>query len=332
MVLTTSIILCTYQGETYLPQQLESILYQTTYPDELVIADDGSTDSTLEIAQEFKNKAPFPVKVIQNETKLGYINNFMKHFLESKTDLVFFSDQDDIWYPNKIEHLIELKEEQPEFVFAFSNTELINDQSQIIDPNFFRTMKLPFKWKDSGGDFFSYFLKNTRVINGCFSAYSKEIRELAINFLNGHPQYEIKIGHDHFLNSLAALSYPKERIVLIPEILMKHREHDQQTVGIGLGEYNHTIEKVKSKKSERRNHLNITKKHLKELIEIGSLVGSDTSQINLIEGYRRFNDKRMANDGNSILKRILFSFKNLLNANYHKNSQFPIKEMLRDLL
>ena len=73
-----SVALCTYNGEKYLPEQLESILQQSMPVNELVVCDDRSSDSTLKILQEFAEKAPFPLRIFQNETNLGSTKNFEK--------------------------------------------------------------------------------------------------------------------------------------------------------------------------------------------------------------------------------------------------------------
>ncbi len=329
---TTSIVLCTYNGASFLPQQLSSILNQTVFPDELIIADDGSTDQSVKIAEQFALEAPFPVSIKKNSKQLGYTKNFISHFLDTTTDFVFFSDQDDVWYPHKIEAILEVATQNPEMALAFSNAELIDSSNQIIDPNFFRTMKLPIKWKDAEGDFFRYYLKNTRVINGCFSVFSKQVRTIAKQYLSNHPNYEIKIGHDHFLNSLTALFLKKEQVELIPEILMKYRVHKDQSIGVGIKTYENMVHKVGQKKKERFNHLNITEKHLKQLIEIQELQQSSIDQINVMKDYRSFNQRRMKNDQLSYFQRFFFSISHFLKGDYHQYCQFPFKELQRDLL
>jgi len=76
-----SIAMCTYNGEAYLGDQLGSIAKQTYPPDELVLGDDGSTDGTLRILDQFSKEAPFPVKVYRNEQRLGPTKNFAKAVL-----------------------------------------------------------------------------------------------------------------------------------------------------------------------------------------------------------------------------------------------------------
>ena len=97
-----SIALATYNGAKYLGNQLESFLHQTKLPDELIVSDDHSHDSTMEILNDFKNKAPFEVKLFKNKGS-GFNDNFENALFNCLGELIFISDQDDKWLPNKIE-------------------------------------------------------------------------------------------------------------------------------------------------------------------------------------------------------------------------------------
>src|SRR5882672_1499287 len=96
---TVSIAMATYNGARFIAEQLQSISNQTAPPSEVVICDDHSTDSTIEIATQFAAKAPFPVRIEKNTERLGYRSNFMKAAHLCKSDFVAFSDQDDVWLP-----------------------------------------------------------------------------------------------------------------------------------------------------------------------------------------------------------------------------------------
>jgi len=91
-----SIALCTYNGEAYLSDQLASIVKQTQQPDELIACDDGSTDNTLQILDQFSGEAPFPVRVYLNQQRLGPTKNFEKAISLCSGDFIFLSDQDDV--------------------------------------------------------------------------------------------------------------------------------------------------------------------------------------------------------------------------------------------
>ena len=97
-----SIALSTYNGEDYIGDQLNSFAEQIYLPDELIVCDDCSQDSTVSIVQQFAYKAPFEVRVFVNERNIGYIKNFSKALSYCSGDIVLLSDQDDVWFPNKL--------------------------------------------------------------------------------------------------------------------------------------------------------------------------------------------------------------------------------------
>ena len=97
-----SIVMATYNGAEYLGEQLESFVNQKRSPEELVVCDDSSTDKTYKILEEFKRSAPFDVVLVKNEHRLGFTKNFEKALANCSGDIIFFSDQDDKWFPSKV--------------------------------------------------------------------------------------------------------------------------------------------------------------------------------------------------------------------------------------
>ena len=97
-----SVAMATCNGGKYLSEQLESLTKQRHLPFELVACDDGSTDGTVEILNEFRKVAPFAVHVYRNKQNLGYADNFFKAASLCSGDWVAFCDQDDVWLPNRL--------------------------------------------------------------------------------------------------------------------------------------------------------------------------------------------------------------------------------------
>lgn len=116
-----SIAMATYNGAQYLKAQLQSFVDQTRQPDELVITDDCSTDETGAIILEFAQVAPFKVVFYRNEQKLGYCGNFNAALIKVTGDIVFLSDQDDVWFPEKIEHMINVAERHPKALVVMND-------------------------------------------------------------------------------------------------------------------------------------------------------------------------------------------------------------------
>src|SRR5262252_4893004 len=125
-----SIALCTSNGQTYLKDQLESYLNQSRLPDELVVCDDVSSDNTVKILEEFAGSAPFPVLIRRNDKQLGYVKNFERCVLECSGDIIFFSDQDDVWNSQKIELMLRVFEQSPGVGVVFCDAELVDGELQ----------------------------------------------------------------------------------------------------------------------------------------------------------------------------------------------------------
>jgi hypothetical protein len=98
-----SIAMGTYNGGRYLREQLDSLAAQTLLPHELHIGDDGSTDDTHAIVQEFGRSSTFPVHLHVNARNLGFGENFIQTALRCSGDWIAFCDQDDVWLPEKLQ-------------------------------------------------------------------------------------------------------------------------------------------------------------------------------------------------------------------------------------
>jgi glycosyltransferase involved in cell wall biosynthesis len=97
-----SIAMATYNGAGYLPAQLASLAVQSALPSELVVTDDGSTDATAQIIEDFARFAAFPVKLFRNQTRLMFRDNFLRAAELCTGELIAFCDQDDVWHPDKL--------------------------------------------------------------------------------------------------------------------------------------------------------------------------------------------------------------------------------------
>lgn len=127
-----SIAMATYNGERFLPDQLNSLLDQTRLPQELVVCDDDSKDQTIDILRDFKKRAPFPVQLFCNEKNLGYTKNFEQSISLCSGELIALCDQDDIWYPEKLRRLEKGFSLSGKIGLAFSDSDLIDESGSRI--------------------------------------------------------------------------------------------------------------------------------------------------------------------------------------------------------
>ncbi len=205
-----SIALATYNGERFLHQQLNSLLAQSRLPEEIIICDDGSTDSTKSILNEYKKKHPEIIAVYENKTNLGYIKNFERCISLCTGDYIALCDQDDIWEPQKLEIL---QNTIGESVLIHSDASLIDSDGEIIEISFTAVGK-----KDIKVDFTTLFFKPS--ITGCTLMFDRKI-------LADIPAFPALIPHDYFISLLAS----EKGIAYVPIPLVKYRQHDKNILG-----------------------------------------------------------------------------------------------------
>ncbi|MGL4364416.1 MAG: glycosyltransferase, partial [Bacteroidales bacterium] len=139
--------MATYNGEKYIKEQLDSILCQIGDDSELIISDDGSTDSTLDIIRAYNDER---IKVFihekkENKLRRGYKNlqyvykNFENALIHAKGDYIFLSDQDDIWLSNKVERM--MQEFDKEVQCILHNNIVVNNESKVLLESFFQYSK-----------------------------------------------------------------------------------------------------------------------------------------------------------------------------------------------
>ena len=126
-----SVLLCTYNGEKYIEKQLQSIIDQTIRPDEVIIKDDCSTDGTISVCEKFIQDNNLAWKVEKNQKNLGYRMNFITGLKETKGDIVFLCDQDDIWKENKVEVMSKLMQDN-KIKSLTSTYDLMDDEDRVI--------------------------------------------------------------------------------------------------------------------------------------------------------------------------------------------------------
>ena len=134
-----SVALCTLNGEKFLRTQLASLVDQTMQIDELVVFDEGSTDKTMEILLQYKDR--LPMQIHQNPTRLGTYRNFEKAISVCTGDYIFPADQDDFWDIQKIERIVTYLNQKPEIDVAFTDAVLVDEFGQISGKKLWSTFR-----------------------------------------------------------------------------------------------------------------------------------------------------------------------------------------------
>ena len=256
MGMNVSVVLCTYQGARFLAEQLQSILAQTQRPDEIIVSDDASTDATVAIAEEMLRGSDIAYEIHVNTQNIGFRQNFAQAMQRASGDILFLSDQDDVWHPEKIARML-VPFERPETLLAFHDAALVGSHLQPLAPSFWRTMTFdPALFLT--GDYRRLLVSN--VVQGSASAFRRSLLEDAL------PIPETAI-HDEWLALFAAL---RSGLVPVPEALMKYRQNDGNALGAGavtltdrLARWSHLGTKIRESQRElhrRRQMLEVWKK------------------------------------------------------------------------
>lgn len=130
--MTISVALCTYNGARFIRKQIESILNQTNRVDEIVICDDGSTDETLSIVNSLCKGFDVSVRIYQNESNLGVCANFQKAVDLCEGEIIFLSDQDDVWHLDKVDAVVKYFNKHPDKQVVFTDATLIDETDEIV--------------------------------------------------------------------------------------------------------------------------------------------------------------------------------------------------------
>jgi hypothetical protein len=217
-----SIALCTYNGELFLARQLASIQQQTVLPYELVICDDGSTDNTLEIVRDFAASVLFPVRIFRNEHNLGFVANFERAIGLCQGDLIALSDQDDIWYPTRLERAQMAFAAHPEVGLVFSDADIIDDQDRLTGKRLWLNFGFAgdLKQRLLAGDY--TVLVRNRFVTGATVMFRSRLRANCLPFGSGWL-------HDEWLAPTAAAVAD---VLPIDSPLIRYRIHTSQQVGL----------------------------------------------------------------------------------------------------
>ncbi len=199
-----SIAMATFNGEKFIDEQLNSFLSQTRLPDEVIVTDDCSSDRTEEIVRAFSEKAPFEVLFSRNEHNVGYCANFNNALKKTTGDLVFLSDQDDVWFPEKIDRISALAEKKPHVMAFMNNAELTDADLSPLG-----TTKL--------GQLYSAGFGSDSFVMGCCMAVKRDLLDLSMPI---HSKFK---SHDGWLSWFADGLGGK---LIIDEVLQYYRRHN----------------------------------------------------------------------------------------------------------
>lgn len=200
-----SVCMATYNGEKYIREQIVSILGQLKQFDELIISDDGSNDGTLEIVRSFNDDR---IKIVYNSLGKGYSQNFENAIKSALGEIIFLSDQDDVWFGDKVEKMLVLLEDSQ---LVVSNAQFVDENLDLIKETFFSLR--------GGQRGFLNNLYKSRYLGACM-AFRKEIYSKLFPF----PSNRNLCPHDLWITLIAEFYF---KVSTIDEPLIYYRRHGE---------------------------------------------------------------------------------------------------------
>jgi len=261
MFQSITVALAVFDGERYIAEQLGSILGQTRAPDEIIVADDGSTDRTLDIVREVFESRTFgsPVlRILTADGARGVTRNFERAVRAATGDLIVLSDQDDVWHPDRLARAVESFERDPSLLLQHADARLVDAQGTSLGASLFEALYVSSDDKvaiANGRAFDTYMRRN--LVTGATVVLRRELLEWALPF----PDEWV---HDEWLAIIAAAM---GRVELFDEPLIDYRQHGANAIGVTVPTLRSRIGRMLQPRGDRYRELSARSARLVERLE-----------------------------------------------------------------
>jgi|ERR1700746_1945378 glycosyltransferase involved in cell wall biosynthesis len=202
-----------YQGESYIRLQLRSILEQLSAEDEVIVVDDGSTDGTCDEVSALQDAR---LVLIRNSKNQGVLRAFETALSRCSGEIVFLSDQDDLWLPKKVKTVLDAFAHDPGLILVASDAILVDENGTKIGDSFYAKR----------GRFRAGLWSNLLIgkFHGCTMAFRSTLLRSALPFPPGR-----LVHHDTWIGCMNALLGGKTRYIAEP--LVAYRRHPTNVTG-----------------------------------------------------------------------------------------------------
>jgi len=215
-----SICIASYNGEKYIKEQITSILLQLSKEDELIISDDSSSDTTIQIIESINDSR---IVLLKDQTFHSHVYNFENALKHAKGEYLFLSDQDDIWMPHKLETMLRLLENCD---LVLSDAVMVDKRMQLINESF-------FSFHHSSKGILKNLYKNSYL--GCCMGFNRHILNIALPF----PK-DINM-HDWWIGLIGEIY---GEICFSDEKLVKYRRHQDALTPMDRKSNNSFLKKI----------------------------------------------------------------------------------------
>jgi len=207
--LSVSVCMATWNGSRFLHEQLAGILSQLNSSDELVVVDDGSSDTTMQILEDAAADASHTrVRIYRNVKNLGAIRTFERALGLAEKDIVFLSDQDDRWLPGKVSRITRTFAAHPEVTLVLTDAQIIDGSGAVTSGSWVARRQFQ-------AGTIANVVRNTFL--GCTMAFRRSSLEYCLPFPVDTPMHDQWIGTLHSIFG---------SMIFLPEPLMQYRRHD----------------------------------------------------------------------------------------------------------
>lgn len=231
------ILLSTYNGASYIKEQLNSILEQDTQEWQLLIRDDGSSDETMKIVADYVTKYPQKIVLLEGGEGGNASRSFMTMLANSDAPYIMFCDQDDVWKPDKIKNSlkeIKLLEKKNPIALVYSDMTVVDRNLNMKHSSFLAHQRLKPSWSN-----YVYACFAQSMAAGCSMIFTRALVEIM------HPIKAPLFQHDHWV-LMHASNYGV--VKFLDQSTMLYRQHTQNAVGsheIDLGYFTRKIAEFK---------------------------------------------------------------------------------------
>jgi glycosyltransferase involved in cell wall biosynthesis len=254
-----SVALTTFNSARFIDEQLSSILAQSRRPDELVVADDGSSDDTLErIRRAVPADAGIALRILDGGGGLGVTRNFERAVVAASGDVVILCDHDDVWHPDRVSRAEHAFAADPSLLLVNSDARLVDADGEPLGYSLFASLGVGTEELDAVADgrAFEVYLRRN-LVTGATTAFRREL------LIDAAP-FPVEWVHDEWLAMIAAAT---GRVATLPEELLEYRQHGANTIGVNRPTLGYRVRRMLAPRGDRYRELAARSQRLVERLE-----------------------------------------------------------------
>lgn len=245
-----SVALCTYNGAAYIEEQLHSIAGQDGLVAEIVVADDGSRDATLDLVRAFgaelrASGSPIEVRVLDGRGGNGVTKNFERAVRACRFELVALSDQDDRWLPGRLAMQLREFDADPGLLLLAADARLVDAAGQPLGATLLQTLEVTEQTRTALRERPFATLLRRNLVTGATAVFRRELLDTALPF-------PAEWVHDEWLAIMAAA---RRGIALLEQPVIDYRQHGGNQIGVRAPTLANKVRRVLQPRGSRNRDL-----------------------------------------------------------------------------